>query len=54
MVGTAVEVRGIASVDDKDLGDGKEGLVTKRIKSEYKNIYTGINTKYNYLLTNVD
>lgn len=53
LVGTAVEVRGVASVDDKNIGNGLEGPITKKIKDEYKKICTGNNPKYNHLLTKV-
>jgi branched-chain amino acid aminotransferase len=51
MTGTAVEVRGLASVNDKPIGDGLEGVITKQIKSEYKKICTGQNAQYRDLLT---
>ena len=51
ITGTAVEVRGVASVDDQDIGAGNEGPITQLIKNEYKKICAGQNPKYRHLLS---
>ena len=51
MTGTAVEVRSVSSVNDQQIGDGLEGIITKHIKAEYKKICTGQSPNYLGLLT---
>ena len=36
LTGTAAEVVGVVSVDDRMIGDGKVGINTKRIMEEFK------------------
>jgi len=52
--GTAIEVQPISSVDDKKIGDGKSGEVTKKIQEIYSNIVHGENEDYNKWLTRVE
>ena len=51
--GTAAEVAPILSVDRKPVGNGKPGPVTSKLKEEYENIVTGLNSKYLRYLTPV-
>lgn len=51
--GTAVEVRGAGTINDQKIGNGKEGLITKHIKTEYLKICRGENSKYNHYLTRI-
>ncbi|MCL4116810.1 UNVERIFIED_CONTAM: hypothetical protein GTU68_022226 [Idotea baltica] len=49
--GTAAEVTPIKSLDDNIIADGKIGKITELIKTEYMNLVTGKNTKYDNYLT---
>ncbi len=51
--GTAAEVTPIYEVDDKKIGGGKTGPVTKRIQDEYFAVTRGKRKKYNQWLTYV-
>jgi branched-chain amino acid aminotransferase len=53
VVGTAVEVHALASVNDKKIGTGEEGPITKQVRWNYKNICQHKNAKYTKLLTKV-
>lgn len=53
MTGTAVEVRSVVSVNDKQIGNGQEGAITKQLKAQYKNICYGQHVQYSSLLTKV-
>lgn len=53
VVGTAVEVHAIMSVNDKNIGAGSEGVITQIVRTEYKNICQNKNPKYSRLLTKV-
>lgn len=53
VVGTAVEVHALASVNDSNIGDGSEGPITKIVRTQYKNICQNKNHKYSKLLTKV-
>ena len=53
VVGTAVEVHALASVNDKNISSGNEGPITKLVRTEYKNICQNKNPKYTKLLTKV-
>ena len=44
--GTAAEVTAIAQLDDKKIGDGTGGPVTKSIREKFMDIVTGKNEKY--------
>ncbi len=48
LTGTAAEIIGVISVDGKNIGDGKEGQVTKTIKNIYHEIATCKNSNENY------
>jgi branched-chain amino acid aminotransferase len=49
--GTAVEVRGVGSINDQAIGMGGEGPVTRQIKDLYKQVYRGENPSYRHYLT---
>lgn len=49
--GTAVEIRGVATINDQRIGHGGEGEITKLIKAEYQKICHGDNSAYSTLLT---
>lgn len=53
VVGTAVEVRGVATVNDENIGSGQEGIITKLVRLGYENICLNKNAKYSKLLTKV-
>lgn len=53
VVGTAVEVRGVATVNDKNIGSGQEGPITKFVREEYKKICNHQNISFEKLLTKV-
>lgn len=44
--GTASEIVPVARIDHRPIGDGKIGLITKRIQEEYRKIVEGKNEKY--------
>ena len=52
-VGTAAEITGLSHIDETQIGDGKLGPTTARIKSEYLDIVNGKNEKFKHLLTHV-
>ena len=49
--GTAVEVRGAGTINDQQIGNGQEGLITHQIKTEFLKICHGENSKYSHYLT---
>ena len=51
--GTAVEVCGVASINDKNIANGAEGDLTKKLKHLYHQICHGTHPKYSHLLTKV-
>jgi len=51
--GTAAEVTPIYEIDDKKIGDGKTGPITKRIQEEYFATVGGKRQNYKQWLTNV-
>jgi len=51
--GTAAEITPVREVDDRGIGTGKPGKITKLIQKEYADIIKGINTKYKNWLTTV-
>lgn len=55
LTGTAAEIIGVISVDGKNIGDGKEGQITKTIRKTYHEIATGNirNEKYRGWITDV-
>lgn len=54
VVGTAVEVRGVATINDKNIGNGSEGPITKFVREEYKKICSHQNKDFERLLTRVN
>lgn len=46
LTGTAAEVVPIASVDDREIGSGKPGEMTKRLQNAFFSIVRGENGKY--------
>ncbi len=51
--GTAVEVCGVASINDVSIADGVDGELTKKLKQLYHQICYGTHPKYAHLLTKV-
>lgn len=51
--GTAMEVTSVVEVDNRKVGDGKEGPVCKALKDLFFNLTTGGNAKYMEYLTPV-
>ncbi|MBS4026225.1 MAG: branched-chain amino acid transaminase [Clostridia bacterium] len=51
--GTAMEVTAVVEVDNRMVGDGKEGQVCKKLKELFFNMTTGGNEKYKDYLTPV-
>ncbi|HUO42453.1 MAG TPA: branched-chain amino acid transaminase [Methylomirabilota bacterium] len=51
--GTAAEVAPILSIDRKQIGNGKPGRITAKLRDEYERIVTGTNEKYHNYLTSV-
>lgn len=49
--GTAVEVVGLRSLEDKLINNGKKGTVTEWVKKAYQEVVTGKNTHYQSSLT---
>ncbi len=49
--GTAAEVTPITVIDHRTIGDGKRGLVTKKLQDEYFACVYGRNVNYNHWLT---
>lgn len=50
LVGTAAEVKAIGEYDDRKIGSGMRGPVTKRIQSEFKSIVLGENKRFAHWL----
>jgi len=48
LTGTAAEIIGVTSVDGKNIGDGKEGEITKMIRKSYHDIATGTSNNEKY------
>jgi len=53
LTGTAAEITAITNIDGRVVGDGKEGLVTGRIRTTYSKIVTAEHAKYNRWVTSV-
>ena len=51
--GTAAEVTAIVEIDNRKIGTGKIGEITKKIRDSYAEIVIGNNEKYNNWLTEV-
>ena len=48
--GTAAEITPVREIDDRKIGNGKPGRITKLIQEKYKNLVKGItNSKHRYL-----
>jgi branched-chain amino acid aminotransferase len=45
LTGTAAEIIGVISVDGKNIGNGKEGEITNKIRNTYNEIVTSINNE---------
>jgi len=50
LVGTAAEVKAIGDYDDRKIGSGMRGPITKRIQTEFKSIVLGENKKFAHWL----
>ena len=53
LTGTAAEIAPIIEVDRRIIGDGKQGEVTKRISTSYKDVVSDNNPKYTKWLTRI-
>jgi len=53
LTGTAAEITPIISMDSKKIGNGKPGVITKKIMLEYTNIVMNKNDNYSHWLTAV-
>ena len=53
LTGTAAEITPVIAVDDKKVGTGQVGTITKRIRSIYSDIVMGKNKKYSHWITSV-
>lgn len=51
--GTAAEITPIREVDGRMIGEGKEGLMTKKLQTLYFNVVKGKESKYQHWLTRV-
>lgn len=49
--GTAAEVTPINNVDERVIGSGKRGEITKKLQEAYFDVVLGKNPKYEYMLT---
>ncbi len=52
--GTAAEITPVREIDDRVIGDGKAGEVTKRIQTAYFDIVKGKNPNYSHYLDYLD
>jgi branched-chain amino acid aminotransferase len=48
LTGTAAEIIGVISVDGKNIGNGKEGEITNKIRNTFNEIVTSINNNEKY------
>jgi len=53
LTGTAAEITPIISMDSKEVGNGKPGVITKKMMKEYTNIVMNKNDNYSHWLTAV-
>lgn len=53
LTGTAAEITPVISIDGKDVGDGKVGRITGKIRRTYSDITMGRNKKYSGWITPV-
>ncbi|MFQ3573171.1 MAG: branched-chain amino acid transaminase [Thermodesulfovibrionales bacterium] len=52
--GTAAEITPIREVDNRIIGDGKAGAITKKLQTTFFSIVKGENPKYKHWLTYID
>jgi branched-chain amino acid aminotransferase len=48
LTGTAAEIIGVISIDGRDIGNGKEGQITNKIRNTYNEIVTCNNNNAKY------
>ena len=53
LTGTAAEITPIITMDSKKVGNGKPGVITKKMMKEYTNIVMNKNDNYSHWLTTV-
>jgi len=53
LTGTAAEITPIISIDSKKIGNGKPGVITKKMMQEYTDIVMNKNDNYSHWLTKV-
>ena len=53
LCGTAAEITPIISMDGKKIGNGKPGIITKKMMQEYDDIVNNKNSEYSHWLTPV-
>lgn len=53
LTGTAAEITPVITIDNKKIGTGKVGHITKQIRSIYSDITFGRNDKYSHWLTGI-
>jgi len=53
LTGTAAEITPIISMDSKKIGNGKPGVITKKMMQEYTDIVMNRNDNYSHWLTSV-
>ena len=53
LTGTAAEITPIISMDSKKIGNGKPGIITKKMMQEYTDIVMNKNDNYSHWLTSV-
>ncbi|HJJ23188.1 MAG TPA: branched-chain amino acid transaminase [Nitrosopumilus sp.] len=53
LTGTAAEITPIISMDSKKVGNGKPGIITKKMMQEYTDIVMNKNDNYSHWLTSV-
>ena len=51
LTGTAAEITPMRSLDDREIGEGKPGPVTKRVQEEYFAVIKGQRSEYAHWLT---
>ena len=53
LTGTAAEITPIITMDSKKVGNGKPGVITKKMMKKYTNIVMNKNDNYSHWLTMV-
>ena len=51
--GTAAEITPVREIDDRKIGNGNPGKITKIIQKEYKNLVKGISNPESKYLTKI-